>query len=48
MRRFDACNGGFRRRFGGDGRAGAAGVDHLPDAELPRFVAELTAAQSGG
>jgi len=32
------------RRFGGGGRAGAAGVDHLPAAELPRFLAELAAA----
>ncbi|HMO44727.1 MAG TPA: hypothetical protein PKB14_01705 [Rubrivivax sp.] len=32
------------RRFGGGGRAGAAGIDHLPAHELPRFVAELAAA----
>ena len=31
------------RRFGGGGRAGAAGIDHLPAAELPRFLAELAA-----
>ncbi len=26
------------RRFGGDGRAGAAGIDHLPAPELERFL----------
>jgi len=31
------------RRFGGGGRAGAAGIDHLPATELPRFLAELSA-----
>lgn len=31
------------RRFGGGGRAGAAGIDHLPAAELQRFLAELAA-----
>ena len=36
------------RRFGGGGRAGAAGIDHLPAAELERFVAELSAAHWGG
>lgn len=29
--------------FGGAGRAGAAGIDHLPQAELDRFVAALAA-----
>jgi len=38
----------FCRRFGGGGRAGAAGIDHLPDGELPRFVAELSSAHWGG
>jgi hypothetical protein len=38
----------FCRRFGGGGRAGAAGIDHLPAAELERFVAELSAARWGG
>jgi len=38
----------FCRRFGGGGRAGAAGIDHLPDSELPRFIAELAAAHWGG
>mgnify|MGYP005812950387 CR=1 FL=1 len=38
----------FCRRFGGGGRAGAAGIDHLPDSELPRFVAELGSARWGG
>ena len=38
----------FCRRFGGGGRAGAAGIDHLPDSELPRFVAELSSAHWGG
>jgi hypothetical protein len=37
----------FCRRFGGGGRAGAAGIDHLPAAELPRFIAELAAARWG-
>ena len=32
------------RRFGGGGRAGAAGIDHLPAPALPRFIAELAAA----
>jgi single-stranded DNA-specific DHH superfamily exonuclease len=35
----------FCRRFGGGGRAGAAGIDHLPASELPRFMAELAAAR---
>jgi len=38
----------FCRRFGGGGRAGAAGIDHLPGSELERFVAELSAARWGG
>jgi hypothetical protein len=38
----------FCRGFGGGGRAGAAGIDHLPDSELPRFIAALTAARWGG
>ncbi len=38
----------FCRRFGGGGRAGAAGIDHLPHSEVPRFIAELTAAHWGG
>ena len=35
----------FCRRFGGGGRAGAAGIDHLAATELPRFVADLSAAR---
>ncbi len=31
------------RRFGGGGRAGAAGIDHLPASEMERFVTELAA-----
>ena len=38
----------FCRRFGGGGRAGAAGIDHLPDGERERFIAELAAARWGG
>ena len=38
----------FCRRFGGGGRAGAAGIDHLPAAALERFIAELSAARWGG
>jgi hypothetical protein len=38
---------GLCRRFGGGGRAGAAGIDHLPEAELERFIAELAAARWG-
>jgi len=38
----------FCRRFGGGGRAGAAGIDHLPADALPRFIAELSAARWGG
>jgi hypothetical protein len=28
----------FCRRYGGDGRAGAAGIDHLPAQQLARFI----------
>ncbi len=35
----------FCRRFGGGGRAGAAGIDHLSAADLPRFIAELALAR---
>lgn len=35
------------RGFGGGGRAGAAGIDHLPGAELERFVAQLRATRWG-
>ena len=38
----------FCRRFGGGGRAGAAGIDHLPAAALEPFLAELAAARWGG
>lgn len=38
----------FCRCFGGGGRARAAGIDHLPAAELQRFMAELSAARWGG
>jgi hypothetical protein len=38
----------FCRHFGGGGRAGAAGIDQLPDGELPRFMAELESAHWGG
>lgn len=37
----------FCRRFGGGGRAGAAGIDHLPEHEHERFVAELSVARWG-
>lgn len=33
----------FCRLFGGDGRAGAAGIDHLPAAQLDRFMAAFSA-----
>jgi hypothetical protein len=36
------------RRFGGGGRAGAAGIDHLPEGERARFIAALAAARWGG
>jgi hypothetical protein len=35
----------FCRGFGGGGRAGAAGIDHLPAGEMDRFIAELSAAR---
>ncbi len=38
----------FCRRFGGGGRAAAAGIDHLPAAELAGFVAALSMARWGG
>jgi len=31
------------REFGGGGRVGAAGIDRLPGADLPRFIARLAA-----
>jgi single-stranded DNA-specific DHH superfamily exonuclease len=31
------------REFGGGGRVGAAGIDHLPAADVPRFIARLAA-----
>ncbi|MCU0924342.1 MAG: hypothetical protein MUF16_29330, partial [Burkholderiaceae bacterium] len=37
----------FCRRFGGGGRAGAAGIDHLPALALQRFVGELAATHWG-
>ena len=30
-------------RFGGSGRAASAGIDHLPDHDLQRFVGEFSA-----
>jgi hypothetical protein len=38
----------FCRRFGGGGRAAAAGIDRLPVADLDRFVAALMAVPWGG
>lgn len=35
------------RRFGGGGRAGAGGIDHLPEQELPRFMEALSLAHWG-
>lgn len=35
------------RRFGGGGRAGAGGIDHLPEQELPRFMEALSLAPWG-
>lgn len=35
------------RLFGGDGRAGAAGIDHLPARELERFIRAFSVAQWG-
>ena len=37
----------FCRRFGGGGRAGAAGIDHLPEGDRERFLAELGVARWG-
>jgi hypothetical protein len=34
---------GLAREFGGGGRVGAAGIDRLPAADLPRFIARLAA-----
>ena len=36
------------REFGGGGRAAAAGIDRLPEEELPRFFARLAAAWRAG
>ena len=36
----ELCN-----RFGGAGRAGAAGIDQLPEHELERFIGEFAAAR---
>lgn len=36
------------REFGGGGRAAAAGIDRLPEEELPRFIARLAAAWRAG
>jgi hypothetical protein len=33
--------------FGGDGRAGAAGIDHLPADQMERFVAAFSSARWG-
>ena len=35
------------RQFGGDGRAGAAGIDHLPASEVERFVAAFSVVRWG-
>ena len=35
------------RRFGGDGRAGAAGIDHLPAQELARFIRAFSVTRWG-
>ncbi|WP_366557514.1 hypothetical protein [Rhodoferax sp.] len=37
----------FCRRFGGDGRAAAAGIDHLPADQLERFIAAISANRWG-
>jgi hypothetical protein len=37
----------FCRQFGGDGRAGAAGIDHLPAAQLDCFMAAFSSAPWG-
>jgi hypothetical protein len=36
------------REFGGGGRAAAAGIDRLPEEEVPRFIARLAAAWRAG
>jgi len=33
----------FCQQFGGDGRAAAAGIDHLPEDQLDRFIVSLSA-----
>jgi hypothetical protein len=38
----------FCRPFGGDGRAGAAGIDQLPAAQLDRFMVAFSSAPWGG
>ena len=35
------------RHFGGDGRAGAAGIDHLPAGDVDRFLAAFSGARWG-
>lgn len=37
----------FCLRFGGDGRAGAAGIDHLPAQQVERFIAVFSATRWG-
>jgi hypothetical protein len=37
----------FCQLFGGDGRAGAAGIDHLPADQMERFVAAFSSARWG-
>lgn len=37
----------FCRRFGGGGRAGAAGIDHLPAQELERFIQAFSVTRWG-
>jgi len=37
----------FCRLFGGDGRAGAAGIDHLPANQLDRFIEAFSATRWG-
>jgi hypothetical protein len=37
----------FCRGFGGDGRAGAAGIDHLPAHQLARFIESFSATPWG-
>jgi hypothetical protein len=36
------------REFGGGGRAAAAGIDRLPEEEVPRFIARLAVAWRAG